>query len=297
MITYLSLGENGRAGNVCYQYAALKALSLKNGYVLKIPNPITKTCHGQMSALQYFDIECEFLNRSEYYTIRPTYLEPDSMNYDPNFWNIPDNTNLDGYFQSTLYFKEFEKQIKKELTPKKEFLNKAKNILESIKEKYKDYEIVSLHLRRGDNMDKKEHNIMLKHHMYGKDSNHLDFNSQSGSYIQKSIEKFRDKKVKFLIFTGGKKWADDNSEDVMWCKQNFNSNDFIFSEGNSYIVDFAMIMQCDHNILSQISSFGWWAAYLNVNENPTRIAPLHYHPEIPEYTHRKGFYPEGYILL
>ena len=40
MITFYELGNNGRLGNQLFQYAALKGLSTKREYDIKIPNPI-----------------------------------------------------------------------------------------------------------------------------------------------------------------------------------------------------------------------------------------------------------------
>jgi len=39
MVTFTRLGQLGRLGNQLFQYAALRALSLKNGYDCYIPNP------------------------------------------------------------------------------------------------------------------------------------------------------------------------------------------------------------------------------------------------------------------
>jgi len=55
-------------------------------------------------------------------------------------------------------------------------------------------------------------------------------------------------------------------------------------------------MSCDHNILSHVSSFGWWAAYLNKNKNCIRVAPEYYHPNEP-LLKRHMFYPKDYVLV
>lgn len=48
----------------------------------------------------------------------------------------------------------------------------------------------------------------------------------------------------------------------------------IFLEGESFEVDFSMMLQCDGAILSA-SSFGWWAAYMLVNKDLI-YAPKHW---------------------
>jgi hypothetical protein len=82
---------------------------------------------------------------------------------------------------------------------------------------------------------------------------------------------------------------------MKWCKDNFKGGDFLFSENNLPIEDFCLISSCDHHILSHISSFGWWAAYIDQKKNTT-IAPLKYDPET-SYNHREGFYPERWTLV
>ena len=59
--------------------------------------------------------------------------------------------------------------------------------------------------------------------------------------------------------------------------------------------DFCLLTSCDHHILSHISSFGWWASYIDKKENIT-VAPLKYDPETL-YNYREGFYPKRWVLV
>ena len=78
-------------------------------------------------------------------------------------------------------------------------------------------------------------------------------------------------------------------------KDFFKGDEFLFSKGNAQIDDFSLIINCDHNILSHASSFGWWAAYVNPNPNKIVVAPEYYHPDEPNLK-RDKFYPKEYIL-
>ncbi len=126
MITFLKLGTHGRLGNQLFQYAALKSLGLKNNYTVKIPNPKSSHWHGQDCLLDNFNLECEYLEEKDLKTIEHIYHEPNVDVFDTNFWSIPNNTTLHGFFQSTKYFTEFEKQIRQELTLNEKFLEPAK---------------------------------------------------------------------------------------------------------------------------------------------------------------------------
>ena len=285
MITFHKLGELGRLGNQLFQYAALKGLASKNGYEVKIPNPQTMIWHGQVSLLDKFNIECEYATQDDMNTLQNLYEEPTWQKYDDKFFNVPDNTTLEGFFQSTFYFEHIESQIKKELTPKDEYLNKGKEYIQSLKDEYK-CEIVSVHVRRGDNMTNGQTELIQAFEPGG----------LYEQYFTKAKKVFDGKNVKFLVFTGGQRFNEDNSTDVEWCKNFFKGDEFLFSEGQPQIDDFCRIMLCDHNILSHVSSFGWWAAYVNPNPNKIVVAPEYYHPDEPGLK-RDKFYPKEFTQV
>jgi len=286
MVTFHKLGQMGRLGNQLFQYAALRGLSLKNGYEVAIPNPRTMDWHGQTSLLDQFNIEAVYLNDDNISQIQYMYSEPSWQKYDPTFFEIPDGSTIEGFFQSTFYFEEFEEQIKKELTPKSELVERNKEFINKIKSENEGYEIVSVHVRRGDNMTNGQTGLIQAFEPGG----------MYEQYFNNAKKVFDGKKVKFLIFTGGQRFNEDNSTDVEWCKNFFNGDEFLFSEGQPQIDDFCRIMLCDHNILSHVSSFGWWAAYVNPNPNKIVVAPEYYHPDEPGLK-RDKFYPKEFTQV
>lgn len=286
MVTFHKLGQMGRLGNQLFQYAALRGLSLKNGYEVAIPNPQTMDWHGQTSLLDQFNIEAVYLNDDNISQIQYMYSEPSWQKYDPTFFEIPDGSTIEGFFQSTFYFEEFEEQIKKELTPKSELVERNKEFINKIKSENEGYEIVSVHVRRGDNMTNGQTGLIQA----------FEPDGMYEQYFNNAKKVFDGKKVKFLIFTGGQRFNEDNSTDVEWCKNFFNGDEFLFSEGQPQIDDFCRIMLCDHNILSHVSSFGWWAAYVNPNPNKIVVAPEYYHPDEPGLK-RDKFYPKEFTQV
>ena len=292
MITFSELGKLGRLGNQLFQYAALRSLSLEKGYDWAIPDPSTMHWHGQDCLLANFNIEASYIPVN--YQPSFSYKEPNHFRFDKNFFYLSDGVDISGFFQTIKYFDKHLDQIKKELTPKKNFVDKARDEIELIKKKY-ECEIVSIHIRRGDNTDNTDPAQVELNNFYCRAGERkINPNSQYAAYINSAMKKFDN--VKFLIFSGGNRSGNNNISDMEWCKNSFVGDQFLFSENRTVMEDFSLIMNCDHNILSHVSSFGWWAAFLN-DKSKTTIAPLKYHPDKPDYTHRENFYPPDWILI
>lgn len=292
MITFMQLGNYGRLGNQLFQYAALKSLCLTRNVEVGISNFQNRTWHGQKCLLNNFNIEAKYV--SDVYRPKFFYSESDPFKIDKDFFYLGDGVDIRGFFQSLYYFENFSDQIKKELTPKNVFIEEARREIDFYRKEYKS-EIVSIHVRRGDNTDNTVPSQKELNNFYCKSGEKsLDSNSKYSKYINEAMSKFNN--VKFLVFTGGGRGDGNNLSDIEWCKNSFLGEQFIFSENKSAMQDFSLIMSCDHNILSHVSSFGWWAAYLNNNKGKV-VAPLNYHPDIEGYTHREKFYPDDWILI
>ena len=288
MITFAELGRYGRLGNQLFQYAALKAIALENNYKCKIPNPETMEWHGQKCLLSEFNIECDFLTEMDIETIKHLAVEPSHHKYYKDFLTIPDNTNIHGYFQSTYYFEKHKDQICRELTPKKKYLQFAEEYLTELKED--GSEIVSIHLRRGDLVTNEEYL-----NFYGKDDIY-DENSVYGNYISKAVKRFDNKKIKFLVFSGGSRNGCD-TEDISWAKRTFKKDNFFVSETNDPMKDFSLILSCHHNITCHLTTFGWWGAYLNPNPDKIVVAPKNYFYNMATDYERAGFLPRAWELM
>jgi hypothetical protein len=87
------------------------------------------------------------------------------------------------------------------------------------------------------------------------------------SYYSKCIAKF-ELKTKFIFI----------SDDIEWCEQNFNSDDYIFvfagKESNipTLVIDFYLMTECA-NIICSKSTFSWWGAFLNKNQSKKVLYP------------------------
>lgn len=288
MITFYELGKYGRLGNQLFQYAALKSIGLKNNYEVKIPDFSDSVWHGQECLLKNFNLESGVLLEEDLKTLKQAYSEENADIFNPDLFNIPDNTNLRGFFQSIHYFSEFEDQIKKELTPKKEFVDKARSFLEPLREGG-EYELVSIHIRRGDMVT---HMHELSPDLVFSREDIFDNNTIFGNYLRKAVGVFDDKKVKYIVFAGGRRDGDD-TDDINFVKNCFSGDEYIISESNDPMFDFTAMMHCDHNITCHQSTFGWWAAHLNPNKEKIVTSPRNYYFIFDQERNRQRTSPEN----
>lgn len=128
------------------------------------------------------------------------------------------------------------------------FLDLREEILNSINFQVKkslDFKgSCSLHVRRGDY-------LKLQHIYEVLDENH---------YF-KCLDKINPKGNIFIF-----------SDEIAWCKKIFKGNQFVFMEDNKPEEDLIYISLCKDNIISN-STFSWWGAWLNKNQNKKIIAP------------------------
>ncbi len=155
----------------------------------------------------------------------------------PNLW-------IDGYWSNFRYFDNIRDILIDEIQPVS--INKAN---ESLLEEIRQVNSVSLHVRRGDYV-----------------SNDL-FITLDGSYYDKAIEyiKKRTENPVFFIF----------SDDIEYCKKEFQGCEFHIvdlNKGKDSYLDLFLMSQCSHNIIAN-STFSWWGAYLNNNNDKNVIAP------------------------
>lgn len=295
MITFSQLGNFGRLGNQMFQYSMVRAVSLERGYKLKIPNPSEVVCQNQVCQLSEFNIKCDFLNSEDVSKLRHRFVEPNHSDFWPQVFWSKDNTDFYGYFQNYLYFAKYEKQIREDFRFNKQLQQFASDYVNSLKNN--NEQIVSVHFRRGDNVDGTfgRHSGIIDNY-FGKDGG-FDKTSFFGDYLFKAIEKY-DQNCKFLVFSGGT-WngMEHNQGDIQWCKENIKDDRFIFCEGNNDLEDFAIMTNCDHNIVSHSTSFGYWSALLNDNPNKVIVAPKKYVPPDGDGRVQRGFYPPNWIKI
>ena len=259
MITFKALGYDGRLGNQMFQFATTYGTAKRLGYKAFFPiencsNYIGTGPQGIIDSsnmrvkcdlLDCFDVPQDYFIPGNQIQVIYNYREP-HFNYDPNILSIPDSTNLNGYFQTSKYFSEFREELSKEIFRfKPEVENKAIQYWDStVKQFLNGSTPVSLHVRRTDYVAK------------------ADFHAPcSMDYYTQAVSRF-DGSNKFLVF----------SDDLKWCKENFNGPQYLVVETGDPYVDLRLQNMCVHHIIAN-STFSWWAAWLNLNEEKIVICP------------------------
>jgi Glycosyl transferase family 11 len=263
MITFSEIGFFGRLGNAMFQYAALKALAHKLNCKAILPNDLFLRIHdGQICLLNCFEISGYQYNLNNIIGLNQYEENCQGGHYSPDIWKCKINTNLIGYFESELYFKHIKSTIKRELSLKPEYDKFGKNYIKNIKNSYPKYEIIGVHLRRGDYL-----NTSLGKYC-SEEWNKMYFNRCFKQYAD------IDKKI-FIVFTGGSvSVGNNNQEDIEWCKQLFDQQQMLYSENHSTIEDYSIMVNCDHLIINSLSTIAWWAAYQNKNEKKRICVPI-----------------------
>lgn len=230
MITFKALGQWGRLGNQMFQYATLFSVGKKKNYQIGIPyklktrnaycNLFLDDCFEKLSA-----IDCDLFPTTK------NYIEPyPIINFNPSIFDIEDDTDIHGYFQSEKYFKEYRDDILKEFTFKKEINDIAENIKNLIND-----ETISVHMRVGD-------------YAYLKDKHPIC----NQTYYEHAFNLLPSNKT-ILLFS-------DNLEFAYSVVKPFSDKIKILETHNDF-VDLCLMSKCEYHIIAN-SSFSWWGAWL-----------------------------------
>lgn len=233
--------------NYIFQIAAAYAYSLKHNKQLVLTSNDSVVIHKHVS--EYTDNILNKVSIVENISNNNFVVYKEAGFHYTEIPPINSDVLLDGYFQSEKYFLEYKNEIKDLFSYPENIFN---DIVLKFKEKYElnilddSINYCSMHVRRGD---------------YLKSPNHHP--SQDVSYYMKALKKMP-KDSLCLIF----------SDDIKWCKENFPEipGKFIFVEGNKDYEDLLLMSLCKNNIICN-STFSWWAAWLNKNENKIVIMP------------------------
>lgn len=169
-------------------------------------------------------------------------------NFNESILSEDKNIILSGYFQKNDIFETIQKTIQDTFTYSGELSKENKRYLSAINK----HTTVSIHLRRGDYVQKE--NVKNNFAPLTK-----EFFIRSIQYITKQTDISR-----LVIF----------SDDIEWVKENIVfPYKCIYIENNGPDYEHQYLMsKCNHQIISN-STYSWWAAWLNRNNNKIICIP------------------------
>jgi len=171
--------------------------------------------------------------------------------YDDTIFSGQKSLYLVGYWQSYKYFYDIEDVLKKELVFCNSLVGDSLDLYENIR----STNSICVNVRRADYVNNPKANAF--HGVLG-----MDFYYQAISIM---IEKVHN--PYFFIF----------SDDIEWCRNNFNINYPVFFVDHSYkgpkFSYYLQLMISCRNFIIPNSTFAWWAAWLNNDKEKVVIAP------------------------
>jgi hypothetical protein len=255
----------GGLGNQMFQYAYAKALQQK-GYDVKIDISAFETykLHGGYG-LDKYSIDIKVANQHEIDSFGAVGLiskiknklriknlkviRESNLLFNEKYLNIDDNKYIDGYFQTEKYFSNSRDIILKQFVLKEEISEYSKDVKKQIANAKVS---VSLHIRRGDYLNSVNANI---HGVCD-----LDYYKKAVSVLNTKLDE-----ANYFIF----------SDDIAWVKEHLKLDNGFYIDSKEKRIpheDIYLMSLCDHNIIAN-SSFSWWGAWLNQNNEKLVIAP------------------------
>lgn len=262
---------NGGLGNQMFQYAFARALEIKTGV-----NPVFDMSFFEKKYARPYELNIFGLNVPKVEDLATKlklsiiwklkkklhnkkflglnfYSEP-HFEFDENLLKLEPNTYIEGFFQSEKYFSTISSQLREEL----QFVNEPDEKNLGLIQKIAMTNSISLHIRRGDYVQKKRYQDV-----YATCS--LEYYQRGVDYIVKNAPKPSILPTLFIF-----------SDDIEWVKENLNlpyeSVYVSHNTGEKSFEDMRLMSLCKHNIVAN-SSFSWWGAWLNNNKEKIVIAP------------------------
>lgn len=277
----LIIKYNGGLGNQIFQYvfgaSKAKELGVELSFDMSFFKKHSKKRPYMMGIFGIKSKENKDFRAPLYWTLRKTikgdkflglniYRES-AFIFEEKSKNIKDNTFIEGFFQSAKYFDD---EIIKNLN----FIAPINSKTQEIENSMQGLNTVSIHIRRGDYVSKAVYKNL--------------YNELTVAHYKSAIEIIKEKVENpvFYVF----------SDDPIWAKENLGIEATFVSHnsGNDSWQDMYLMSKCKHNIIAN-SSFSYWGAMLNKNENKIVIAPKKWFNGDSIENSTKDIYPENWI--
>jgi hypothetical protein len=235
----ISCNLQGGLGNQMFQIAATYALAKRNNDTCGFDFERCYTPLQGYKSTKYEKTLFKKINNIKGFNPYIIYNEPKF-----NYLEIPYHKDLllNGYFQSELYFKDYQDEIINLFSFDEKIIEELKKYISSIN--IDNLPTTIIHIRRGDYLLNTNYHPLC-----------------SKEYFQKAIDILGDCCYIFI------------SDDIKWVKENFSNKNFFYYDSKDEIYDLTLMTIVDNIIISN-SSFSWWGAWLNKTPTKKIIAPI-----------------------
>lgn len=281
----------GGLGNQMFQYAAARCLAIRRGTNVRLDTSVYGSWlsppreanrpfelssfrladpvvlrGAALAAVQARRSAAMYLRRNKL-ADSPRYYVEQPYKFDSRVPDLPDGSDLTGYFQSEKYFAEVADSIRREFLPRDETLQHSV-VARLAAMRRSGRPLVALHIRRGDYLSFKGGTMV-----------------QPPDMTRQGIALFPG--CDFLVV----------SDDLAWCRETFTGSEFQFSPFATALEDLLAMAACDHAIVAS-STFGWWGAWLIANPAKKIVAPARW---FAAWTHvpdmDRDIHPAGWIKI
>lgn len=240
-----------RLGNQMFQYAT--ALGLANRIGTRVAVDVSSFANRKAwQDYQLWRFSKLRLGRIVRQTVRTLFrpdhlqiLSPAGSGFSPELALARDDTLLRGHFQSERHFADIRDEVV-ELFDLRPFLKRKR--IATVIDRFGSRPLVSIHVRRGDY-------VMLKQHNLGDMTAY--YRRAAGIVLAAHAD------AAFVVF----------SDDSQWCRASpmFEGIDALVLDADTSLADMALMASCQHHIIAN-STFSWWASWLG--QNPDRMVML-----------------------
>jgi hypothetical protein len=280
-ITQSRLGLNGRLGNQMFQFAALLSLAKRHNVKPFLPiihygnagyvgNEFLRMFDGVLDSAYWLE-ETDQYSIEYKKNIKTFFNEGFQFSYQKEFEQLPQNIDINGYFQSEKYFLNVREELLQIFSFQKERTDAFIKELDNIKNSNK--KTCSVHLRRTDYV------------------NLSDFHANlcSTNYYQDAFDFLNVEDMNLFVFTDDEVFSKSFIGAIIPLDNVMFVNNFIPAPEAIYLQSFT-----DYSIIAN-SSFSWWGAWLGKTKQAV-VAPRYWFgPKGP--TDTQDLYAEKWIKL
>lgn len=160
------------------------------------------------------------------------------------------NVYLEGYWQTPKYFENVKEVIRSDFSFRDRVNDASDPKIQAMVSMIKESNSVMINVRRTDYLNNPFHIVLGE------------------PYVKKAIDMIEERvdDPRYFVF----------SDDIDWCRENLHDRDFIFVDksyaGDRYSYYLQLMSLCKSFVITN-STFSWWSAWLNPEENKIVISP------------------------